>query len=81
MKKAILAMSFLFLLVGCGGGDDTDCLDNCRWVRFIPISGNSYYIYVCDDRSDLIRMETGGINGNPRPDPGESICGNDCRER
>jgi len=64
MRKAIIIIVSLFLLSGCGGyDDDGGNAENCRWVRFIPLHGDSYYIYTCDDRSDLVRNE---INGTIR---------------
>jgi hypothetical protein len=52
MKKAFAVM-FLCSLFGCGGSDPA--VENCRWVRFIPEQGDSYYEYICDPWTDNVR--------------------------
>lgn len=59
MKTVVAAVFLCLLLIGCGGEDDG--AENCRWIRFVPEHGESYYRYTCDNHRDLVRAETEDI--------------------
>lgn len=55
MRYFLVLLVLLTGLAGCGDDHDGGA-ENCRWVRFIPEQGESYYQYTCDTHTDNVRF-------------------------